>query len=98
MIDFRYILMYDLVMDSVARFVHSCQRASKTKFGKWGLCMDNKEVFSRQEVKDVLGCSISTVDSLIRSGRLKAIRLSPRRIVISRQALEAFLQEDAQHA
>ncbi len=58
--------------------------------------MDNKEVFSRQEVKDVLGCSIATVDALIRSGRLKAIRLSPRRIVISRQALEAFLRE-AEH-
>lgn len=55
--------------------------------------MDNKEVFSRQEVKDVLGCSIATVDALIRSGRLKAIRLSPRRIVIARQALEAFLRE-----
>ena len=58
--------------------------------------MDNKEVFSRQEVKDVLGGSIATVDSLIRSGRLKAIRLSPRRIVISRQALEAFLREAEQ--
>lgn len=58
--------------------------------------MDNKEVFSRQEVKDVLGCSIATVDALIRSGRLKAIRLSPRRIVIARQALEAFLRE-AEH-
>lgn len=59
-----------------------------------------KEVYSRQEVKDVLGCSIAVVDSLIRSGRLKAIRLSPRRIVISRQALEMFLQEvdDAHHA
>lgn len=52
-----------------------------------------KEVYSRQEVKDALGCSIAVVDSLIRSGRLKAIRLSPRRIVISRQALELFLQE-----
>lgn len=52
-----------------------------------------KEVYSRQEVKDVLGCSIAVVDSLIRSGRLKVIRLSPRRIVISRQALELFLQE-----
>ena len=52
-----------------------------------------KEVYSRQEVKDVAGCSIAVVDSLIRSGRLKAIRLSPRRIVISRQALELFLQE-----
>lgn len=59
-----------------------------------------KEVYSRQEVKDVLGCSIAVVDSLIRSGRLKIIRLSPRRIVISRQALELFLQEvdDAHHA
>ena len=59
-----------------------------------------KEVYSRQEVKDVLGCSIAVVDSLIRSGRLKAIRLSPRRIGISRQALEMFLQEvdDAHHA
>lgn len=58
-----------------------------------------KEVYSRQEVKDVLGCSIAVVDSLIRFGRLKAIRLSPRRIVISRQALELFLQEadDAHH-
>lgn len=58
--------------------------------------MDNKQIFSRQEVKDVLGCSIATVDALIRSGRLKAIRLSPRRIVISRQALEAFLREAEQ--
>ena len=58
--------------------------------------MDNKQTFSRQEVKDVLGCSIATVDALIRSGRLKAIRLSPRRIVISRQALEAFLREAEQ--
>lgn len=58
--------------------------------------MNNKEVFSRQEVKDVLGCSIATVDALIRSGRLKAIRLSPRRIVISRQALESFLREAEQ--
>ena len=53
----------------------------------------DKEVYSRQEVKEVSGCSIAVVDSLIRSGRLKAIRLSPRRIVISRQALEAFLQD-----
>lgn len=58
--------------------------------------MDNKQIFSRQEVKDALGCSIATVDALIRSGRLKAIRLSPRRIVISRQALEAFLREAEQ--
>lgn len=58
--------------------------------------MDNKQIFSRQEVKGVLGCSIATVDALIRSGRLKAIRLSPRRIVISRQALEAFLREAEQ--
>ena len=58
--------------------------------------MDNKQIFSRQEVKDVLGCSIATVDALIRSGRLKAIRLSPRRIVISRQALESFLREAEQ--
>ena len=58
--------------------------------------MDKKQIFSRQEVKDVLGCSIATVDALIRSGRLKAIRLSPRRIVISRQALEAFLREAEQ--
>lgn len=58
--------------------------------------MDNKQIFSRQEVKNVLGCSIATVDALIRSGRLKAIRLSPRRIVISRQALEAFLREAEQ--
>lgn len=62
--------------------------------------MERREIFSRRDVKDTLGCSIATVDALIRSGRLKAIRLSPRRIVVTRQALEAFLQnaEDAQHA
>ena len=58
--------------------------------------MDKKQIFSRQEVKDVLGCSIATVDALIRSGRLKAIRVSPRRIVNSRQALESFLREAEQ--
>ena len=92
--------MYDLVDDNVAQVTQNCQDVSKIKLGKRGLGMDNKEVFSRQEVKDALGCSIATVDALIRSGRLKAIRLSPRRIIVTRQALEAFLQnaEDAQHA
>ena len=81
-----------MTIGSVSQVRLSCQDVLSFKLGRWDLGMD-KEVYSRQEVKDVLGCSIAVVDSLIRSGRLKAIRLSPRRIVISRQALEAFLQD-----
>lgn len=57
-----------------------------------------KDVLSRKEVKEALGCSLPTVDALIHSGRLKAIRLSPRRIIVTRQALEAFLKEAEQDA
>ena len=79
-------------MHSVVSYDHRQCITNQAKLSRWDFRMD-KEVYSRQEVKEVLGCSIAVVDSLIRSGRLKAIRLSPRRIVISRQALEAFLQD-----
>lgn len=49
------------------------------------------KLYTRKELKDVLGCSMSTVDSLIRSGRLRSIRISPRRIIVPASALEEYL-------
>lgn len=56
--------------------------------------MTNNEVkrtYTRREAKEIIGCCLATIDQLIRDGRLRAIRLSPRRIVIPASALEEYL-------
>ena len=47
--------------------------------------------FSKAEVAGTLGISLPTVERLIRKGKLKAIRVSPRRVVISNAELQRFL-------
>lgn len=47
--------------------------------------------YTRKELKAVLRCCIGTVDSLIRSGQLRSVRISPRRIIVPASALEEYL-------
>ncbi|MDD5095673.1 MAG: helix-turn-helix domain-containing protein [Dehalococcoidia bacterium] len=46
---------------------------------------------SRKEVAAATGLSLSTVSNAIREGRIPSVRLSPRRIVVSKKTLEAIL-------
>ena len=48
-------------------------------------------VYTRQDLKELLGCSLAIVDRLLRTGKIRSIRLSPRRIVIPASALEEYL-------
>ena len=49
------------------------------------------KVYNRKEIKAILGCCQSTVDRMIRTGELPSIRISPRRVVVSATALEAWI-------
>ena len=59
-----------------------------------------KQTLNRREAALELNISLPTLDRLIRSGRLHAIRVSPRRIIIPQAAITAFLEgrEDALNA
>lgn len=49
------------------------------------------KTYTRKAVKEILGCSLATVDSLLRSGQLRSVRISPRRIIVPASALEEYL-------
>lgn len=49
------------------------------------------DVLSVQQVQRVLGIGRNATYELIASGRLPAVRVTPRRILVTRQALEVFL-------
>lgn len=51
----------------------------------------NPKLYTRKELRDILGCCQATVDRLIRTGELPSVRLSPRRVVVTAVALEAWL-------
>ena len=51
-----------------------------------------------EDVASVLGVSRSTVHRLIASGRLSAVRLSERRILVSKDALMEFMGASAVYA
>lgn len=59
-----------------------------------------KRTLNRREAALELNISLPTLDRLIRDGRLHAIRVSPRRIIIPQTAITAFLEgrEDALNA
>lgn len=59
-----------------------------------------KQTLNRREAALELNISLPTLDKLIRDGRLHAIRVSPRRIIIPQAAITAFLEgrEDALNA
>ena len=48
-------------------------------------------VYTRKQVKEIVGCSMATVDRLINTGELRSIRISPRRIIVPASALEEYL-------
>lgn len=49
------------------------------------------KLYNRKELKEIIGCCQATVDRLIRTGELPSIRISPRRVVVSAAALEAWM-------
>ncbi len=56
-----------------------------------GCGMAGRLALSRSEVAGVLGVSLGTLDSMLRAGRLPAIRISHRRVVVPLAAVEALL-------
>ena len=55
--------------------------------------MDNiSETYNRREAAQAINVSLPTLDKLIRDGRLRAIRIGQRRIVIPKVAVKAFLE------
>lgn len=49
-----------------------------------------REAFSRQEVADILGVSVRTIDGLIDSHQLRAVRIG-RHLRIDRKEIDRFL-------
>jgi excisionase family DNA binding protein len=47
--------------------------------------------YKRQQVAEMFGCHIATIDRLIASGKLKAHRLSARNITILDADIEEFI-------
>jgi len=52
---------------------------------------NTKTYLIRPEAADELRISVRKLDQLIAEGELEVIRLGPRRILISRQALDQFV-------
>lgn len=50
------------------------------------------ETYNRREAAQAINVSLPTLDKLIRDGRLRAIRIGQRRIVIPKVAVTAFLE------
>lgn len=53
-----------------------------------------KQVYTRLELKSVLKCGMGTIDRLIREGKLSAIRLGERCVVVPVDSVERFLRGD----
>ena len=54
-----------------------------------------KLTFTRREAAQALGVAMATIDRLIRQNEIAALRISPRRIVIPKKALESWLDNHA---
>ncbi len=52
---------------------------------------DTRDVLSVHDVQQILGIGRNATHELIASGRLPSIRVTTRRIVVTRKALEVFL-------
>jgi excisionase family DNA binding protein len=52
---------------------------------------DLGDVLTPADVQRVLGIGRNATYELLASGKLSSIRVTPRRIIVTRQALEAFL-------
>ncbi len=53
---------------------------------------DAGDVLTVREVQRILGIGRNSTYELIASGRLPSIRITARRVVVTKQALEAFLR------
>ncbi len=56
-----------------------------------GNLRDAGDVLSVREVQHILGIGRDATYELIASGRLSSVRVTARRIVVTKKALEAFL-------
>ena len=54
--------------------------------------MENRDTYNRSEAAQVINNSLPTLDKLIKDGKLRAIRIGQRRIVIPKAAVAAFLE------
>jgi predicted DNA-binding transcriptional regulator AlpA len=52
---------------------------------------DTGDVLSAEEVQRILGIGRNATYELLATGKLPCIRVTPRRIVVTKKALEAFL-------
>jgi excisionase family DNA binding protein len=56
---------------------------------------DAGDVLSATEVQRILGIGRNTTYELLATGKLPSVRVTPRRIVVTKRALEAFLGIEA---
>ncbi|MFR6026274.1 MAG: excisionase family DNA-binding protein [Christensenellales bacterium] len=54
--------------------------------------MENRDTYNRSEAAQVINISLPTLDKLIKDGKLRAIRIGQRRIIIPKAAVAAFLE------
>jgi predicted DNA-binding transcriptional regulator AlpA len=52
---------------------------------------DARDVLSVRDVQRILGIGRNAAYELIASGRLPSVRVTPRRIIVTRASLESFL-------
>ena len=56
------------------------------------------EFLTRKQAAELLTVSVSTLDSMLRAGRVQSIRLSKRRVVVPRQAIETLATKEMTNA
>lgn len=53
---------------------------------------DGRLAYSREELRAKLGCGLNAIDAAIRDGRLRAVRIGRRRVVIPAAEVRRFLE------
>jgi predicted DNA-binding transcriptional regulator AlpA len=56
-----------------------------------GRLRDARDVLSVRDLQHILGIGRNATYEVIASGRLPSVRVTPRRIIVTRASLEAFL-------
>ena len=57
-----------------------------------GRLRDARDVLSVRDVQRILGIGRNATYELVASGRIASVRVTPRRIIVTRASLEAFLE------
>ncbi len=52
---------------------------------------DLGDVLTPSDVQNILGIGRNATYELLASGRLESVRITPRRLIVTKRALEAFL-------